>query len=307
MTYAELPGKAGAIDLYLPVDAGHGKPVPVVWVSGGCAWLCDDGNTIGPRYAEQFVPHGFAVAAVSVRSSGQAVFPAQLHDAKASVRWLRAHADRYHLDKNRIAAMGDSSGAFASTMLGVTGNDPELEGDVGVTGPSSAVNAVVDLYTPTQFAEMDQHNLPGSCELINEYGGGTNCHDDAKSPEGRLIGCRPSTCPDEVRAASPLTYVDTRTPPFLVVHGDADINVPWQQSQLLFDAVAAHRVPATFYRMHGMEHDMSFLDRTDGGFEHTVHTSSRNGEVVHMESAPPLNWAEVISWLDGALRVPTDG
>jgi len=79
-------------------------------------------------------PHGFAVAAVAVRSSSQATFPAQVHDGKAAVRWLRAHARRYHLDPGRFAAMGNSSGGWLAAMLGDTGGVARLEGDLGPRG-----------------------------------------------------------------------------------------------------------------------------------------------------------------------------
>lgn len=89
--------------------------------------------------AQHFTPHGFAVAAVAVRSSSQATFPAQVHDGKAAVRWLRAHALRYHLDPGRFAVMGNSSGGWLASMLGVTGGVASLEGDLGrAAGPAGS-------------------------------------------------------------------------------------------------------------------------------------------------------------------------
>ena len=101
------------------------------------------------------MPAGYAVAGVSIRSSAQVVFPGQLHDIKAAIRWLRANAATYGLDASRIAIMGDSSGGWTTAMAALTGDAPELEGSVGVTGVRSDVRAAVAFYPPTDFLAMD--------------------------------------------------------------------------------------------------------------------------------------------------------
>ena len=299
LKYAELPGNAGTLDLYLPQDS-HG-PIPVVLWTHGSGWLRDNGNELGDIVANNLTESGYAVASVAIRSSSQAQFPAQLHDAKAAVRWLRANAARYNLAGDKIAAMGDSSGGWTATMLGVTSNDSALEGAEGVTGESSAVQAVVDLYGPTDFLQMDENMIPGACAFFNGVFNLSYCHNDAQSPESRLIGGAIQDNPAKVAAANPLNYVDRDTPPFLIAHGTADKFVPNNQSSLLFDSLAESGVPATFYSVVGYGHDDSFLNETRNFAERIVKRTKQDGKTV-TSSGPPMTWDTVRNFLDNELR-----
>jgi acetyl esterase/lipase len=136
-----------------------------------------------------------------------------VHDVKAAIRRLRAHARDYRIDPFRFAVMGDSSGGWTATMAGVTGDVVELEASVGVTGVPSTVQAVVDLYGPTDFLQMDAHMLPGACESFNQMLGLTDCHDDPKPPESLLVGCPIQSCPSAARAANPITYLSRNALP----------------------------------------------------------------------------------------------
>ena len=158
------------------------------------AWLADNGRRDAEKIAAELNPAGYAVAGVSIRSSSQAQFPAQLHDIKGAIRWLRANAKKYNLAPERVAIMGDSSGGWTSAMAAVTGNDPALDGNVGVSGPSSAVQAAIPFYPPTDFLQMDAH-MPDNCEEFNAIMGTTGCHSDPRSPESRLLGCTITQCP----------------------------------------------------------------------------------------------------------------
>jgi acetyl esterase/lipase len=142
------------LDLYIPAWPST-KPLPVVIWTGGSAWMADTGKRRAPGLAAQLLPAGYAVAGVSIRSTSQTTFPGQLHDIKAAIRWLRANAWRYNLDPAHIAIMGDSSGGWTSAMAAVTGDAPEMEGTVGTTSVSSAVQAAVAFYPPTNFLAMD--------------------------------------------------------------------------------------------------------------------------------------------------------
>jgi acetyl esterase/lipase len=298
LSYAELPGNAGTVDLYLPQNTKG--PTPVVLWTHGSAWLSDNGNEFGEVVAKELTRHGYAVAAVAIRSSGQAQFPAQVHDAKAAVRWLRANAEEYHLDGDRIAAMGDSSGGWTSTMLGVTANDPELEGNVGITGGSSEVQAVVDMYGPTDFLQMDENMIAGACSFFNTLMGISECHNDAQSPESRLIGGAIQDNQDRASKASPITYVDSDTPPFLIAHGVEDMLVPNHQSSLLFEAMAKSGVPATFYSVQGYGHDYSFLSETVDHADRIVKRTKPNGGTTTSGGAP-MTWDTVARFLDREL------
>jgi acetyl esterase/lipase len=171
------------------------------------------------------------------------VFPAQIHDLKAAVRWLRANAAQYGIDPERVGAWGESSGAHLVALLGTSAGVPMLEGTLGPAGPSSAVRAVVDWYGPTDFLQMDAHRLPEGM-----------AHDPADSPESRLVGGPIQSRKVIVQAANPVTYVGADDPPFLIFHGDRDPLVPHHQSVLLHAALAAAGVPVTLHTLAGAGH-----------------------------------------------------
>lgn len=230
------------LDLYLPEKSAGPLPV-IVWVHGG-GWQGGSKNQCRPL-ADGFVARGYAVASIGYRLSGDAIFPAQLEDCKAAVRWLRARARDYGLDPARFAAWGSSAGGHLVALLGTTGDVPDF--DVGAhRDQPSRVQAVVDWFGPTDFNAMDRHAPPGA---------GLK-HDAPNSPESKLIGA-PIADPAhraKVRRADPITYVSAGDPPFLIMHGDADGTVPHHQSVLLYDALAAAGVPVRFVTLAGAGH-----------------------------------------------------
>ncbi|MBN2000034.1 alpha/beta hydrolase, partial [candidate division KSB1 bacterium] len=142
--FADINEKSLLLDLYIPAAEG---PLPlVIWIHGG-AWRAGDKN-VTPA-VPLLTDHGFAVASISYRFSQHAIFPAQLHDCKAAVRWLRAHANKYHLDPLRFGVWGASAGGHLAAMLGTTGDEGTLEGKVGRKRGSSRVQAVCDWFGPT--------------------------------------------------------------------------------------------------------------------------------------------------------------
>jgi acetyl esterase/lipase len=179
-------GQGHLLDLYLPPNAT--APSPVVIFSHGSAWFADNGRQDAQALAAVLHGAGYAVAGVSIRSSRQAKFPAQLHDIKAAIRWLRSNAAKYRLDPDRIAILGESSGGWTAAMAAVTGDVRELEGTEGTTGVSSAVQAAVAFYPPTDFLQMDAWALR-PCDPAAAVGRGAFCHDAASSPESQLVGC----------------------------------------------------------------------------------------------------------------------
>jgi acetyl esterase/lipase len=221
------------LDLYLPpgdLPAGGARPL-IVYVHGGGFRSGDKGERVPLEYVGQ----GYAVASINYRLSGDALFPAQIEDCKAALRWLRANARRFGLDPDRVAAYGLSAGGHLAAMLGASAGAREFE--VGENlGFSSRVQAVVDYFGPTDFLQMDAHRLPNGM-----------VHDTPDSPESRLIGGPIQEHRDKVARANPVTYVTGEAPPFLIVHGDADPLVPHHQSELLAAALRSARVPVTFY------------------------------------------------------------
>jgi acetyl esterase/lipase len=187
-------------------------------------------------------------------------------------------------------------------MAAVTGNIPHLEGDVGVRGPSSAVQAAVPFYPPTDFLHMDAHML-NDCKPFNAVFGLTDCHADPRSPESLLLGCPIKDCPDKVAAANPLTHIrDRRTPPFLIFHGEQDPFVPYHQSRLLYDKLASAgndaRLISFPHAGHGPFLDMlNDPDTRRDAYEETAH----NGQTTPARPATP-SWQTVVSFLKQHLR-----
>jgi acetyl esterase/lipase len=224
-----------------------------------------------------------------------------------TIRWLRANAKTYNLAPQRVAIMGDSSGGWTTAMAAVTGDRPELEGDVGPRGPSSAVQAAVPFYPPTDFLQMDAH-MPDGCRVFNSAFGLTDCHSGARSPESLLLGCTITACPGKVVAANPLIYIGERhTPPFLIFHGEQDPFVPYHQSRLLYDALASAGEEArliSFPRAgHGPLEDMLTEDETRrGAYEETT----RNGHSMPARPVTPTWPTSSPSWNSGCALCPAE-
>nr|WP_228046115.1 alpha/beta hydrolase [Saccharopolyspora sp. HNM0983] len=297
LSYAPRVGNAHRLDLYLP--AGGGGPWPVVLWSRGSAWESDDGNTGGERVARALSGRGYAVAAVAVRSSEQARFPAQVHDGKAAVRWVRAHAGEFGLDAQRLAFMGSSSGGWLAAMVGATAGVTALEGSVGETGRSSAVDAVVDLFGPSDFGLLTRQMPEGACPDYNRAEGLSGCHDDPGSPESRLLGTPVGSDPQRVARADPGRYVSAGGPRWLLMHGTGDRTVPVGQSEVLHEALTRVGADSTFYRLQTRAHDDAFLDETAGHTGRQVLSSSAGGS--REVQAGPATWSAVADFLDRAL------
>ena len=224
------------LDLYVP-DEGENLPL-IIWIHGG-AWLGGDKEHYRPM---EYLKSGYAGASLNYRLSQHAIFPAQIEDVKAAVRWLRANAETYRIDPNRFAAWGSSAGGHLVAMLGTTGDITEFEVGENLE-VSSRVQAVVDYFGPTDFIQMDAYRLPDG--LV---------HDAPDSPESKLVGGPIQEHKDRVASANPITYVSKDDPPILIIHGDQDKLVPYQQSVLLKDALEKVGVAVTLYNVVGEGH-----------------------------------------------------
>ncbi len=224
------------LDLYVP-KAGTNLPL-IVHVHGG-AFLAGSKEDDVPT---GLLARGYAVASINYRLSQHAIFPAQIQDCKAAVRWLRAHAAEYRIDAGHFGAVGESAGGHLVAMLGTAGTVPEFE--VGENlNVSSRVQAVADFYGPTDFLQMDRHRTPDGM-----------IHDGPKSPESLLVGGPIQANREKVARANPITYVTAAVPPFLIVHGQRDPAVPFHQSQLLKEALTRVGADVTFYPVAGAGH-----------------------------------------------------
>jgi acetyl esterase/lipase len=225
------------LDLFIPPGATNPLPL-IIWVHGGAWRAGSKENCPALRYLER----GYAVASLNYRLSQHAVFPAQIEDCKAAVRWLRAHAGEHNLNPDRFAAWGSSAGGHLVALLGTTGDVKAF--DVGENlKVSSRVHAVVDFFGPTDFTQMSKHSPPDSMN-----------HDAPDSPESLLIGGAIQENKAKAAKANPITYVSKDDPPFLIMHGDKDPLVPYQQSELLHDALKQSGVPVTFKIVEGAGH-----------------------------------------------------
>ncbi len=228
IAYIENGHERQKLDLYLPKLRGD-KPLPiVVWVHGG-GWR--QGNRF-PCPALFLTQHGYAVASIGYRLSDAAQFPAQIHDCKAAIRFLRSRHDVYHIDPQKIGVWGSSAGGHLVALLGTSGNSPELEGTLGTVSEASTVNAVCDYFGPTDLLKMAAQSDTNS--RID--------HDDPRSPESLLLGGPVQQQREVARLANPLTFVDREDPPFLIVHGDRDPLVPTEQSRMLAAALKTQGV-----------------------------------------------------------------
>ncbi|MGY1631803.1 alpha/beta hydrolase fold domain-containing protein [Geodermatophilus sp. SYSU D01186] len=240
VVYAEVAGLDLQVDLYLP-DA---RPAPLcLWLHGG-GWMRGSRTD---RAQERLVPmarRGVAVAAVQYRLSGQAVFPAQLDDVRAAIRWLRAHAGEYGLDAGRIGAWGASAGGHLASLVALVHDERDAElGD-------SSIQAVVPWFAPSDLLRMatDVPEGPRPPFLSGPM--------PEPPHEARLLGVEAAASrPEEARAASPVTHAHAGAPPFLLVHGDSDGLIPSQHSRRLYEALRAQGAEASLWLLHGANHE----------------------------------------------------
>jgi acetyl esterase/lipase len=212
------------LDVYLP-DSSL-EPFPVIVSIHGGAFLGCDKSDVQVLPMLEGLKRGYAVVAINYRLSWEAKFPALVHDGKAAIRWIRANAQAYGFDPDRIAAWGGSAGAYLALMLGTTAGVRDLE-DLGLGNPDqpSHVQAVVSWFAPTDFLKMDEQLAESGLAPAPGME-----HSGPQSPESLLLGAQITTIPERVRAANPETYISASAPPFFVQHGTKDNTVPVQGS-----------------------------------------------------------------------------
>lgn len=254
--YATPDDKPVRLDLYLPENAKGPTPL-VIWIHGG-GWR-QGSKAFCP--AVPFCKDGFAVCSVQYRLTDRAPFPAQIHDCKAAVRFLRAHAKEYNLDPDRFGAWGASAGGHLAAMLGTSEGLKECEGELGCGEQSSKVQAVCDWFGPTDFSSLPP--TADTAPMLMQFFGG-----------------RPSEKPHLSRLASPLVHVTKDDAPFLIVQGDKDLLVPEQQSRVLHEALKKVGVESELVIVKGGGHGFAG-DQAREEFERV-----RAFFVKHLKPAP---------------------
>lgn len=209
------------LDIYLP-NEGKG-PFPVIVSIHGGAFMMGDKGDMQANAMITGLKHGYAVVSINYRMSGEALFPKDIQDVKAAIRFIKANASKYQLNPKKIATWGGSAGGNLAALAGTTGGIKELEDlSLGNADQNSEVQAVVDWFGPIDFLQMDpQFKLSGK---------GKPDHSEANSPESKILGKQITLIPELVKAANPATYISKNDPPFFIEHGKEDQLVPTQQS-----------------------------------------------------------------------------
>ncbi len=239
VVYGSGGGRDLRLVLFLPKDDRPIHP-GVVFIHGG-GW--SGGSPLHfYRQATYLASKGYVGACVEYRLSGEAKFPAAIEDVKCAVRWMRANADKYRIDRNRIASAGGSAGGHLASMLGVMNKEDDLEGDGGHAEFSSKTNAVVAFNGAFDFTPLMDH-----MQRRSEQSG-------KPSPPEKFIGGSMKEFPEKFKQASPMTYVDATDAPHAFLHGTADVTVPIKQSVDMMEALQEVGVRAELYEAEGEGH-----------------------------------------------------
>lgn len=228
LVYASLSSKQ-KLDLYIPNTGLDSYPL-IIWIHGGAFLMGDKAAANEVSMINKLVSRGFAVASINYRFSSEAIYPAQIKDCKAAVRFLRANASQYHLNTDQFISWGGSAGGCLASLLGTTGDVEELEGpELGNSNFSSRVQVSVDWFGPIEFLTMDEQAAAQGFTI------NTNA---ANSPESRLIGAPIQTVPILTNKANAMQYVSSDDASMVCQHGTADTNIPILQSFNLYSTIA---------------------------------------------------------------------
>lgn len=287
------PGPDSGVDVVRPRD-NSGAPHPAV--------LCIHGGGFRAGSKESYLAlciklaqRGYVAATVNYRLAPKFQFPAQVHDVKAAVRWLRANAAKFHLDESRIGVTGGSAGGTLALFLGLTPGVKELEGYGPNLDQSSSVSAVVDYYGATDFTKSYGKSVDAA-DVLPQFLGGDLDH------------ARPAHL-----RASPINWVNPSAAPVLAVHGTVDRYVEYAQSVWLMDRLHAAGVPAELATMEGADHGFKgdVLARADdlllAYFDKTLAAPKEERKIL-VSNHGAAGEVMALSWPSGKVlwRVPND-
>ena len=234
--YARAGEQRLKLDLHIP----HGKPRSplIVWVHGG-AWRSGSKSDMP---LGKLVEDGYALASVDYRLSPQAKFPAQIHDLKAAIRFLRGHSSAWRISSKKMVIAGDSAGGHLAALVGVSNGHSELEGELGNDrAESSDVQGIISFYGAANLTTILKQSTPHGLSV--------------RVPALELLlGGQPEDFPALARLASPVFHVDRSDPPLLLLHGDQDPQMPINQSLELCAAYQRVKAPVQLEVVHGAAH-----------------------------------------------------
>jgi acetyl esterase/lipase len=240
LNYAGTANWRQTLDLYVP-EKPPSKPLPLVLFIHGGGWEQGSKNSCGIIF-NLLADHAFIGASINYRLTNEGPHPAQIHDCKGAVRWLRAHAADYGIDKEKIAVFGISAGGHLVSLLGTSGEVKAMEGDIGGhLEQSSRVSCVVNFCGPVDFLTFG-----GKGSAIDP--------ENAHTAVGKLIGGKVSEHTEAAKSASPVTYITKDDPPFLHIHGTNDNLVPLDQPKEFDAALESAGISSTLLIGEGGGH-----------------------------------------------------
>jgi acetyl esterase/lipase len=235
ITYCSPGGEPQHLNLYIPDNRDRSLPL-LVYVHGG-GWYTGSKDTATiAEYVPEVARLGYVVASVDYRLAPAHTFPAQIQDTKCAIRFLRAHARQYNIDPARVGMIGESAGGYLAAFAGATGDDARYK-TAEYRNQSDAVQAVVDLFGPSTFTAVEARA-------------------DAARMAQRFLGSASRT------EASIAPHISSAAPPMLLVHGQEDTLVPFNQSQLLYDALRRAGRPVTFIPVANAGHGLQATPNT---------------------------------------------
>lgn len=258
LTYAQVDSWYGhcvrdlKLDIIYPEDNTKKYPC-VVWICGG-AWLMLD-KSAHLAYLSKIAQKGFVVASVEYRTSNEIQFPGQLEDVKAAIRYLKAHSDRFNIDTEKFATMGESAGGYLASMAALA---TDTKFDVGAyTEYSSRIQASIPWYPPTDFTNIEQLR-----EAMSEYESDwvPPAQPLGVGPESLLFGKDVKKYPEEAKEISPVNFVTESAPPMMIIHGTCDHTVPFSQGETLYELLIDKGCDATLIEIEDADHaDLRFF------------------------------------------------
>jgi len=234
---------AEKLDIYLP-EKPSDKPLPLLVTIHGGGWRA--GSKAG-CFTASFVPSGYAAASVEYRFSQKAVFPAQIQDCQAAIRWLRANSKKYNIDPDHIGVWGDSAGGHLVALLETAGGKKAFPPVGGNEDQSDRVQAVCDFYGPTDFNTVVTQAAAESVASVYKF-------NTPSDPYSSLIGAKLGEDKEKCDAVSPVHYVSKDNPPILIMHGTKDPHVPFAQSVEFTEALRKAGVDVTLQKIPGAGH-----------------------------------------------------
>lgn len=246
--YADTDNPRQMLDLLIPKEP-KSSPLPVIVFIHGGAWRAGSKESALWKLRRFAESGNYACVSINYRLTNESIWPTQIHDCKAAIRWIKANSNKYNLNPDKIGVWGSSAGGHLVAMLGTSADVIAMDGTLGdYFDISSSVACVVDFYGPTHFPDMDKEAPPEA----------TMRHGTADSPESMLMGFTINENPEGAAIASPITYITPDDPPFLIVHGTKDPTVPYPQSTRFHEALNKCGVSSTLISVTGGGHGKGF-------------------------------------------------